>query len=648
MHRASSFVRRWPGWRTLLALAGLAALLACPTAHAADACNGGKPIRFAGITWESGTFITNVLRQILEAGYGCRTEEVPGNTAATETALSQDDLQVWAEQWTGRSEIIAKAVEAGTVKLEGDMLPGGVRQGWYVPEYVIKGDPARGIAPMAPDLRSWRDLPRYKALFADDEEPGKGRFLNCPSGWDCERVDTRLMKLLKLDADYTNFRPGTGAAMDAAIASAYEQGKPVLFYYWEPAALLARYKFVQLELPAFNARCWQTLATHAESSPCASGFLVSQLKVGVSTPFAQHNPELIALFGKVSFPMELLNQTIYDMTRERTDGAAMATRFLHEHPEIWRAWLAPDVAARVSDKLGLQAHTQASMFPQWSVVSAVNDRVSAMVRDYGGTFRRFSQALLQSVLLPLENLLRAAPPWLLLGLIGLVAWNATRRPAAAVLVVAALYLIGALGLWDKLMQTLALVLVATLYSIVIGVPVGIWMSRSNTLRRLLMPVLDVMQTLPSFVYLVPVLMLFGLGKVPAIFATVVYAVPPLIRLTDLGIRHVDAETVEAARAFGATRWQMLLGVQLPLARPSIMAGINQTTMMALSMVVLASMIGARGLGEDVLAGIQTLDVGRGLQAGVAIVILAIVIDRISQSYGLPRRLRARRTPGATA
>jgi glycine betaine/proline transport system substrate-binding protein len=146
-----------------------------------------------------------------------------------------------------------------------------------------------------------------------------------------------------------------------------------------------------------------------------------------------------------------------------------------------------------------------------------------------------------------------------------------------------------------------------------------------------------MPTLPSFVYLIPVLMFFGLGKVPALFATIIYAVPPLIRLTTLGLRQVDHDIMEAAQAFGVTRWQMLTRVTLPLARPSIMAGINQTTMMALSMVVVASMIGARGLGEDVLAGIQTLDVGQGLQAGVAIVILAIVIDRITQAYGRSHR-----------
>jgi glycine betaine/proline transport system substrate-binding protein len=245
--------------------------------------------------------------------------------------------------------------------------------------------------------------------------------------------------------------------------------------------------------------------------------------------------------------------------------------------------------------------------------------------------------MLTTVLLPVERAMLAMPPWVLLILVAALSWHATRKITATILYVVCLYAIGVVGLWDKLIQTFSLVLVSTAISIVIGVPAGIIAARSQILRRLLTPVLDVMQTLPSFVYLIPVLMLFGLGKVPALFATVIYAVPPLIRLTILGLRQVDPNVMEAAQAFGVTRRQMLLKVTLPLARPSIMAGINQTTMMALSMVVVASMIGARGLGEDVLAGIQTLDVGRGLQAGVAIVILAIVIDRITQAYGQPRR-----------
>ncbi|PCE28049.1 ABC transporter permease [Paraburkholderia acidicola] len=280
-----------------------------------------------------------------------------------------------------------------------------------------------------------------------------------------------------------------------------------------------------------------------------------------------------------------------------------------------------------------------SIFLHLSIADWVNDRVQTFVAAYGDSFHTFSIAVLRYVLVPLEGALRALPPWLILLAVGVLAWHATRRLSAAAFFMLLLYAIGCFGLWDKLMQTLALMLVATVLSVAFGVPIGILTSRSAWLRRILLPVLDIMQTLPSFVYLIPVLMLFGLGKVPAIFATIIYALPPLIRLTDLGIRHVDSDVVEAARAFGTTRWQLLINVQLPLARPSIMAGINQTTMMALSMVVIASMIGSRGLGEDVLAGIQTLDVGKGMQAGIAIVILAIVIDRISQGYGQDRRQR---------
>lgn len=279
------------------------------------------------------------------------------------------------------------------------------------------------------------------------------------------------------------------------------------------------------------------------------------------------------------------------------------------------------------------------MFPNLSLADGVNRWVDWIVTHWGGFFHALSADMLRWLLIPLGQLLNAVPPYVFIALLGLLAWHATRRWTAALGIMAALFLIGSFGLWSKLMLTTSLMLVSALLSVVIGLPVGILIARSNRLRSVVLPVLDVMQTMPSFVYLIPVLMLFNLGQVPAIFATVIYAIPPLIRLTDLGIRQVDGEVLEAARAFGTTPRQLLFGVQLPLARPSIMAGINQTVMMALAMVVLASLIGARGLGEDVLTGINTLNVGLGLQAGLSIVILAIVIDRITQGYGMDGRAR---------
>ncbi|MEW9905312.1 ABC transporter permease [Pseudomonas putida] len=273
---------------------------------------------------------------------------------------------------------------------------------------------------------------------------------------------------------------------------------------------------------------------------------------------------------------------------------------------------------------------------QFSFAEWVNHLVDWLVLRYGDQLRNLSDHLLQ-LLVGLESLLRLLPWWLLLLLVGLLAWHASRSLTRALALSALLALIGMLGLWDKLLQTLALVLVSTGLCVLIGVPLGVVLATRPLARRLVLPVLDVMQTLPAFVYLIPVLMLFGLGKVPAVFATLVYALPPLVRLTELGLAQIDPTLLQAAHGLGANRWQRLRRIALPLALPSIMAGLNQSVMMALSMVVVASMIGARGLGEDVLSGIQTLNVGQGVEAGLAIVALAMVIDRISQAYGQPRR-----------
>jgi glycine betaine/proline transport system permease protein len=189
------------------------------------------------------------------------------------------------------------------------------------------------------------------------------------------------------------------------------------------------------------------------------------------------------------------------------------------------------------------------------------------------------------------------------------------------------------------MITMALMIAATLTAIALSIPVGVWMSRSQKVRQIITPVLDLMQTLPSFVYLIPTVMIFGPGKIPALIATIVYAAPPLVRLTDLGLRNVDPAIMEASRAFGTNPTQRLFGVQIPLALPTILAGINQTTMMALAMVVIASMIGAGGLGYQVLQGIGRLEVSRGLFAGLGIVVLAIIFDRVTQSFG--RQLQTR-------
>lgn len=221
-------------------------------------------------------------------------------------------------------------------------------------------------------------------------------------------------------------------------------------------------------------------------------------------------------------------------------------------------------------------------------------------------------------------------PWPVLVLaVALGAWRAMGSRWYGLLMGGMMFMIGCLGQWDLAMMTLSLVTSAVIISLAIGIPLGVAMASSDWFEQTLKPLLDAMQTMPSFVYLIPALMLFGLGKVPALMATIIYAAPPVIRLTNVGIREVPLEMVEAALAFGANRRQVLFKVQFPLARPTIMVGINQTTMMALAMVVVASMIGAKGLGLEVLNAIQRVEVGRGFESGLCIVFMAIIIDRIT-------------------
>ena len=225
------------------------------------------------------------------------------------------------------------------------------------------------------------------------------------------------------------------------------------------------------------------------------------------------------------------------------------------------------------------------------------------------------------------------PWWLIVAVIGLVSWHASRHRLMTLGLVASLVIIGMMGLWDDTMRTLALMLVATSITVVTGIPVGILMATNRWVRAVVSPILDAMQTLPPFVYLIPVVFFLGLGNVSAIFAICVYAVPPMVRLTNLGIRLVDKSTVEAADAFGATGGQILWGVRMPLAMPAIMTGVNQSIMMALAMAVIASMIGARGLGANVLRGVNNGDVGMGLESGLAVLALAVILDRITAAYG---------------
>ncbi len=305
------------------------------------------------------------------------------------------------------------------------------------------------------------------------------------------------------------------------------------------------------------------------------------------------------------------------------DGAAPA-------PERW--WIAPLLIALLAGafipSILLIEHT----FPVnvgRDIGSFIDDIVEWLQDNLTALFRAIKDVLTW-FLVGFEDGLLWLPWPVFMAIVAFTAWVMVSF-RMAVFSAVALALIGVVGLWDSAMETASLIIVTVALSIMIAVPAGVWASQSDRVDRVLRPILDAMQTMPSFVYLVPAIAFFSLGNVPAVIATLIYAVPPAVRLTNLGIRELPAETIEAAESFGTTPRQMLLRVKIPLAIPTIMAGVNQTTLMALSMVVIASLVGAGGLGADVNRGLGRIEPGNALLAGTAIVFLAIIVDRITQA-----------------
>jgi glycine betaine/proline transport system permease protein len=313
-------------------------------------------------------------------------------------------------------------------------------------------------------------------------------------------------------------------------------------------------------------------------------------------------------------------------------------------PSSSSAWL--DAPADSVHSLATSADSAASGFQLhrlWDgslpIESWINQGLGWVVQN----FRPFFQSVrlpIDGTLTWMQGLLNGMPALAMIVLIGLMAWQFAGR-ALAVGTMLSLLAVAMLGIWPEAMVTLSLVLTSLLFCLLIGLPLGVLLANSDRAERFMRPVLDAMQTTPAFVYLVPVVMLFGIGNVPGVIVTIIFALAPLVRLTTLGIRQVRPDLIEAARAYGASPWQMLMKVQLPLAMPSIMAGINQALMLSLSMVVIASMIAVGGLGQMVLRGIGRLDMGLATVGGLGIVLLAISLDRLTQAMGRSRRSSAR-------
>lgn len=602
-----------------------AAAIAVLAAVGMNGCSRSSgEITFSDVGWDSVKFHNAVAGLIAESAFGYTWKEVPGSSSILHEAMLKGEVDVNMEEWTDNLATYNEDLEAERFKELGVNFDDNI-QGFYVPRYVIEGDAERGIEPMAPDLRTVQDLKRYAGLFQDEENPQKGRIYGAIPGWEINEIMKKKVEVTGLSDYYVYFQPGSDAALSAAITSAYEKGEPIAAYYWEPTWLTGKYDLVLLEdEPYVDAERYKAGLTACPSV---------RVTIGVSNQFYEENEEFCQFLEKYQTSSALTSEALAHMQETGDDYNETARWFLSEHDELLTSWLPEKEAGKVRAALGGSEEKINGLmefpFTLPIDVDAFDASVKAFAAEFSGFFNGIKGAL-NGLIGFIDGILAIIPWWLFLIFVFLAGTKVSGKVHTGLLYAAMVFLIGMIGLWDMMYETLSIVLASVVISLLIGLPVGVLISGSDWANKILRPVLDTMQTMPVFVYLIPAVLFFGLGKAPAVIATTIYAIVPVIRLTSHGIRQVDPEVVEAARAFGSTRSQCLFKVQIPQALPTILTGVNQTLMMAMSMVVTCSMIGASGLGMEVLISVNRIEIGRGLLAGASVVIVAILMDRLTQ------------------
>lgn len=586
-----------------------------------------KEIAFADVGWDSVKFHNAVAGLIAEQIFGYEWREVPGSTTVLHEGLLKGEIDVHMEEWTDNLATYEKDLNEGKFKDLGVNFDDN-DQGFYVPRYVIEGDSERGIKAMAPDLKYVWDLKKYPDVFPDAEIKDMGRVYGAIPGWEVDEIIHNKYLHYNLDENFVYFRPGSDAALSSALTSAYEKGEPIVAYYWEPTWLMGKYDFVLLEDKPFDANTYLEGKTELPSV---------KVNIGVSNKFYEQSPEMVEFLTKYKTSSALTSEALAHMQETGANYIETAKWFLKQHDELIDQWLNQSDAQKIRAYLdtGEKAKTSNWLrnFP-FKIPLNVND-IDTSVRNFSVKYDSFFSKIrlfLGSLVNVIYKVLDFIPWFISLILVFLVGWKISRKIVKGILYASLLFLIGALGLWNFMNETLSIVIASVIISLALGFPLGIIISTSERANRIIRPVLDTMQTMPVFVYLIPALLFFGLGKPPAVIATTIYAIVPIIRLTSHGIRQIDKEVVEASLSFGSTRLQSLIKVQIPQALPTIMAGVNQTLMMAMSMVVTTSMIGATGLGMEVLLSVNRVEIGRGLVSGTAVVIIAVLLDRITQGF----------------
>lgn len=588
-----------------------------------------KTITFADVGWDSIKLNNALAGLVAETVFDRTWLETPGSTPISHEALIKNEVDVIMEEWSDNIPSYAADLKQGKFKELGINFNDNY-QGFYIPRY---------IADRYPDLKSVRDLKKYAGLFRDPQDASKGIIYGGVTGWEITEVMHKKVKAYGLSEAYTYFESGSDAILSAAMTSAWNKKAPIVAYYWEPTWLLGKYDFVLLQDEPYNEKTFQQ-----GIGACPS----VKVTVAVSNRFAESDPEYCDFLKKFHMTSPIISQTLAYMNDTGADYRQAARWLLREaHPELIDNWLTPEQAkllktAITPDSAAVPEKKNSAewllRFPRIVYIDA--SVIDAFVRMFAVRAENILDIIKHTLngMVGVVGRILTGIPWLLMLLsIIFLGMRARGSLKTGILYGFLVFLIGAVGMWELMCVTLSVVITSVFIALLFGIPIGILISGSERANRFLRPVLDTMQTMPVFVYLIPALLLLGTGNASGVVATVVYAIVPVIRLTSLGIQQVDREVVEAGKAFGSTWWQLLRKVQIPQAMPAIMTGVNQTLMMAMSMVVTTSMIGVRGLGMEVLNAVNRIEIGRGLMAGSCVVILAIVLDRLTQGLSASKK-----------
>ncbi|MFB2919548.1 MULTISPECIES: glycine betaine/L-proline ABC transporter substrate-binding protein ProX [Aerosakkonema] len=505
------------------------------------------------------------------------------------------------------------------------------------------------------NLQQFQD-PKIAKLF-DTDGDGKADLVGCDPGWSCELEMDGHLDAYKL-RNTVEINKGNYTALIADALTRYKQGKPFFSYVYSPFWLGQVMKVdrdtIWLEVPFTTSSKATGKLTAKDTSVNGKnlGMVQGRYRVLANRKFLAKNPSVKRFFELVKIPYQDMIRESFIIKRgedKPQDIRRHAEEWVKQNNKLFQGWINQikqtdnNLLEETSSSIGNNPNPKTQTLTRLSILLnpfqlytvPLDKWITATINFLVDNFRPFFQTIripIGWVLQQIRNLLLAIPPIILLLLASVMTWRVAGKPVG-IYSLLALILIGLTGLWEAAMLSLALVVTAVVFCIIVGIPLGVACARSDRFERALLPILDAMQTLPVFVYLVPVIMLFGIGEVPGVIATIIYALPPLIRFTNLGIRQVSPEIVEVASAFGSTPRQTLWEVQIPLAIPTILAGVNQTVLFALGMSVVASMIAVPGLGLTVLQGVGRLDVGMAAVGGLGIVLLAILLDRITQAIG---------------